>query len=298
MRKVHTTSARRRRRITVSRDIGLEIGFICGKYFLKMKHLHYGYWTNGLALDIANVHAAQSNYVKFVASHIPDGVRTILDVGCGTGAMAKELQGMGYVVDCISPNVYFAQRARELLGEASRVFECKYEEFVTLDRYDLVLFSESFQYIGAPKAIEKTFSFLPDGGHLLICDFFDMPVPEKSMLAGGENWVRFNETIGKYPLVQVADIDITESTAPTMDLVGDAFREAVQPTITLAVQLLADRHPLLHKIIQRIYRRKIEKINTKYFSGRISAENFKKFKSYRLFLYRKGGDDTHREGPD
>ena len=50
---------------TVSREIGVEIAAICGKYFLKLDHLHYGYWTDGLEVDIANVHIAQENYADF-----------------------------------------------------------------------------------------------------------------------------------------------------------------------------------------------------------------------------------------
>ncbi|MBE0535479.1 MAG: class I SAM-dependent methyltransferase [Phycisphaerae bacterium] len=279
---------RRKKNSEISRDIGLEIGWICGSYFLKMDHLHYGYWTKDLPVDIVNLHAAQENYVKFLTSHIPEGVKTILDVGCGTGQLSKDLQSMGYSVDCISPNAFFAERTRLLLGNASRVYECKYQDFVTPDTYDLVFFSESFQYIGAEDGIAKSNSLLRDGGHLMICDFFRRPVLDKCALSGGERWTRFNETMEQYPFVQVADIDITDATAPTVDLLNDALQQAIQPTMALAVQLVASRHPLLHKLVHRIYRRKIEKINSKYFSGRMSGEDFKKCKSYRLLLYRKG----------
>ena len=75
----------------VSRDIGLEIGSICGKYFLKLDHLHYGYWTKDLEVDIMNVRIAQENYANFLISHIPESGKKILDVGCGTGQIAKKL---------------------------------------------------------------------------------------------------------------------------------------------------------------------------------------------------------------
>ena len=68
----------------VSREIGLEISYLFGKYFLKLEHLHYGYWKEGLAVDIGNLRIAQDVYAKFIISHIPSGVKTILDVGCGT----------------------------------------------------------------------------------------------------------------------------------------------------------------------------------------------------------------------
>ncbi len=47
--------------------------------FLKLNHLHYGYWTDGLKVDIANVHIAQENYANFLISHIPKSAKKILD---------------------------------------------------------------------------------------------------------------------------------------------------------------------------------------------------------------------------
>jgi hypothetical protein len=52
----------------VSRNIGVEIGAICSKYFLKSQHLHYGYWTSDLEVDIANLRIAQENYARFLIS--------------------------------------------------------------------------------------------------------------------------------------------------------------------------------------------------------------------------------------
>ena len=290
------TRMKRNKKSEISRDIGLEIGSICGRYFFDMQHLHYGYWTEDLAVNISNLHAAQANYAKFVSSHIPDGVKTILDIGCGTGQMAKDLQDMGYTVDCISPNAFFAEKARKLLGEQSRVFECAFQDFENHGTYDLVMFCESFQYIGAPDAIGKSFGLMKDGGHLLICDYFARPLEGKSMLAGGEKWTRFSDVIVTYPLQQLADIDITDAMAPTLDIVDDVFREAVQPTVNLAIKLVASRYPWPYRLVQRIYRRRIEKIKGKYFSGRMTGENFKKYKSYRLLLYRKNidGESTVR----
>ena len=85
---------------TISREIGLEIGAVCGKHFLKLEHLHYGYWTDDLELEIFNLHIAQENYVNFLISHIPEGAKTILDVGCGMGQISRKLLDKGYTMDC------------------------------------------------------------------------------------------------------------------------------------------------------------------------------------------------------
>ena len=272
---------------TLSRETGIEIAAICGRHFLKLEHLHYGYWTKDLEVDLANLRIAQENYVDFLISNIPDGVNSILDVGCGTGQIAKRLTDTGYKVDCVSPSLVFAQQTRDLLPEKSKVFECYYEQLQTENRYDLVLFCESFQYIDPEKAMKKTFALLDREGHLLICDVFRVDTKEKSPLSGGHNLTNFYNIVSEYPLSLVKNLDITEETAPNIDIENRVFKEVVGPVTNLVGNLLDSRYPLLSKVLKWKYKRKIEKIRHKYFTGQRTGENFKKFKSYRLLLYKK-----------
>jgi 2-polyprenyl-3-methyl-5-hydroxy-6-metoxy-1,4-benzoquinol methylase len=276
---------------TVSREIGLEIGSICGKYFLKLEHLHYGYWTKDLEADITNVHIAQENYANFLISHIPEDTKTILDVGCGTGQIAKKLTVMGYKVDCVSPSHFLAERARELLGDSSHVFECSYERLQTENRYDVILFGESFQYIDIEEGVRKTVSFLNPDGYMLICDIFRKKAVGKSNISGGHPLEMFYHIVSEYPLKLIKDLDITEETSPSVDVLNDTFKKAVRPTVILTQQLLENRYPFASKVIKWVYRKKISKINKKYFNGEKTGENFKKFKSYRLLLYKKTNSD-------
>lgn len=278
----------------VSRNIGVEIGSIYSKYFLKSRHLHYGYWTSDLEVDIANLCTAQDNYAKFLISHIPPGVNSILDVGCGTGQIAEMLFDAVYQVDCVSPSPYLSTQARQLLGARSIIFECLYEELETPNRYDLILFSESFQYIKPKEALNKTLGLLNEGGYVLICDIFKRDTPERSILPGGHHLRTFYEVVSQYPLELVKDLDITEQTAPTLDIANDVFNEVVRPSVDLAQQFLNDRYPLMLRCLKFLYRKKLSRLNKKYLSGAKTGENFKKFKSYRLLLYRLAGATANR----
>lgn len=169
---------------TISREIGLEIGTLCGRHFLNVERLHFGYWTKDLKVDLSHLPAAQKNYTDFLMSNIPDGVHTILDVGCGMGHTAKRLTEAGYAVDCVSPSAFLAQQARELLQDKCKIFECFYEQLHTEKRYDLVLFSESFQYIAPETAIQKTLALLNPEGQMLICDVFKLSTKEKKSYFG------------------------------------------------------------------------------------------------------------------
>ena len=248
----------------VSREIGLEIGSICGRYFLKLNHL-----------------------ANFLISHIPDNAKKILDVGCGTGQIAKKLIAKGCMVDCVSPSHFLAEQARELLGSSGNIFECLYEQLKTENRYDVILFSESFQYIDIEEGIRKTLDLLNPDGCMLICDFFRKKTLDKSDISGGHQLELFQNIVSEYPLKLIKDLDITEKTAPNIDVVNDMFKNAVHPTVILTQQLLDNRYPFMSKLIKWLYRKKISKINRKYFNYEKTGEKFKKFKSYRLLLYKK-----------
>lgn len=271
----------------ISRELGLEAGFICGKYFLKLEHLHYGYWTGDIEIDIANLHIAQDEYAKFVISHIPDGVKSILDVGCGTGQIAKKLLDMGYQVDCVSPCPFLKKQASELLGNRSHIFECFYENLQTVNCYDMVLFCESFQYIDMEQALSKTDKFLNSGGYLLVCDIFRKDVLDKTFMGGGHSLTKFYNLIAKSSFRLIENVDITEQTAPNMDLLDDVMESVVRPVVSAGARFLESRNPIMLKLLRWKYRKKINKAHKKYLEGHKTGENFKKYKSYQLFLYKK-----------
>lgn len=270
-----------------SREVGLEIGLLLGKFFFKTEHLHYGYWTDDLSLDIINLPQAQENHSNFIISHIPEGTKSILDVGCGVGRFAHKLTNLGYHVDCISPSSVLTEHARILLGNQSHIFKCKFEKLQTENRYDMVLFSESFQYVNLEKAIQNSLKFLNDGGYLLICDFFKINAGGTSALGGGHELTRFYHYISQQPFNPVKDIDITKETAPNLKIVNDILTDVGLPIWNLITYYLNHNHPLISKLLQWKYKKKIEQMNRKYFSGARNADTFAFYKSYRLLLYQK-----------
>jgi SAM-dependent methyltransferase len=270
-----------------SREAGLRIGLLLGRHIFKTEDLHYGYWPDDLEVDLRNLPEAQEHHSAFIMSHIPEGVKTVLDVGCGVGNFAKKLIDEGYEVEGVSPSPMLAEHARARLGDAFPIFECRFEDLETDKTYDLVLFSESFQYVNLAAALDKVHAMLNPGGHLLICDFFGTGAEGKSALKGGHMLSTFRDTMASRPFEEVKDIDITKQTAPNLDLVDELLMQVGRPTWQTIIAMLETRHPLLSRLLKWKFKKKLKDIDTRYFGGERNGANFAKYKSYRLYLFKK-----------
>ncbi len=269
-----------------SQEVGLIAGLILGKYFFKTDDMHYGFWSEGLDVCVENFPKAQENHSELIISHIPEGVKTILDVGCGVGTMASRLIEKGYSVECVSPSPMLSERVRNKLGDDCVLHDCYFEDLPEGKTYDLVMFSESFQYVNLARSLEKLPSFLNKDGHLLICDFFKTDAPGKSALGGGHKLAKFYKLMKETPFENIEDIDVTDLAAPNMDLVSDMIDEVGRPIWDLLFYYLENRKPFLTKLLKWKFRKKLPRIEKRYFSGERNGETFKKYKSYRFLLYR------------
>lgn len=268
-----------------SKEVGLEVGLILFKYFLNTEYLHYGLFNNGLATEVQNLAQAQQNYAQFLLSNIPQGVKSILDVGCGSGRFAQELLKAGYQVDCVSPGTILTEHARKLVGDKAQIFNCKYEDMQTDKKYDLILFSESFQYIDIDASFTNSLKYLNPQGYMMVCDFFKTDPENKSMLGGGHDYNRFLEVQKKYPVKILKEQDITRETAPTIDLVNKLSLEVIHPIFKLLMLLLEDRFAWVAKFVQWKYKKKLEKMERKHFKGERNGANFQLYKKYMFYLY-------------
>ena len=201
-----------------SREFGLAIGLILGRFFVKMEDLHYGYWTDDLTIEMANVAKAQAQYSDFLMSHIPEGVKSILDVGCGAGNTARKLLDRGYQVDCVSPNSFLTSVAQETLGNRTTFFKCRFEDLQTDRRYDLLLFSESFLFMRLDEAIAKALQLLRPGGYILLSDIFKIVPDGNTAIGGGQHLALFQDAFARAPFTILKEIDMTPQIAPPFTL--------------------------------------------------------------------------------
>ena len=268
-----------------SQEMGLNIGLVVGRFLLNIEDIHYGYWPNGGEATMQNFARAQENHSKLIMDHIPEEVKSILDVGSGSGNLALKLWNKDYTVDCVIPSEFLGKQIQAKLGDSSKIHICGFEQMLPTRNYDLILFSESFQYVKMEESLQKAAEMISPGGYLLICDFFRRNVPGKSPMGGGHCWQKFQDTISTH-FRQVTDLDISQETAPTIRLLAQFNSEVLAPGAEMVGAYLKDNYPFLTAILQWKFKKRIQKIGRKYISGEVNEESFKKFKTYHLLLYR------------
>jgi ubiquinone/menaquinone biosynthesis C-methylase UbiE len=181
-----------------------------------------------------------------------------------------------------------SEAAREQAGPTFTIHQGRFEDVIFADdeKFDLVMFSESFQYITLDTVLRDAKLRLKPGGHVLICDFFKTNEKGRSVIGGGHPIDKFRAALQASGLEVLEDKDITRETAPNLDVVDQMGRELIIPTFKLIAYAFSSNHPWLAKIISWKYARKIRKMNRKYLSGERNAKSFARFKVYRLLLLR------------
>ncbi len=283
-----------------------ELGLVLAQQLLDVEDLHYGWWEAGEVPTLAALRNAQERYserlIATLAEHCPAGGR-ILDVGCGTGHLLEKLLKAGYRVDGVIPAPWLEQRVRERIERLQpayrpEVFPCRLEELPDTARgqpYDLILFSESFQYVPLEDSLPKIRSLLVPGGKVVVCDFFktehhgDRKPGDKSF-GGGHRLDRFYLALAEHRFGILRDDDITRFISPSVALVDQILRQRIAPACGTLDQFLAERIPRIRRFVLWLYRKKLAKLRYKYLEEHRTQEVFERYKSYRLIVLEPIGD--------
>jgi SAM-dependent methyltransferase len=277
-----------------------ELGLVVPQKLLGLEDLHYGFWDKDQKPAIADFVKAQKRYSDFLITAITEAAgdkkARMLDVGCGTGAMIYELAKSGYNVDGVIPSAFLKEKIEQRLQNASFnsrsvIYDCKFEDFPEeqrLNQYDLIFFSESFQYISMKKSLPILKSLLSGNGKIVICDFFktvhhgDGAPGDKSM-GGGHRLDEFYE-MARNSFKITRDEDITANVSPNLELLNDILMNRISPVIQYTDLFLAGRYRFIYRLLKFFFRKRLKKLKYKYLSGYRSKETFEKYKTYHLMI--------------
>ena len=100
--------------------------------------------------------------LAFVSSHLPPPPAQVLEVGCGSGALAQALVDSGHEVTAIDPKA----------PEGPPFVRATLEELETAEHFDAVVTAASLHHLhDLPAALDKIRGLLVPGGALIVDDY-------------------------------------------------------------------------------------------------------------------------------
>ncbi len=237
-------------------------------YYLELSgspYLHYGYWepvpASGEELTIARLRIAQEAYAAKLVSFIPEGIKTVLDVGSGIGGNAAYLQQRGFTVEGLAPDPFQQEMFVSQTKGQAPFHLTRFEDFQGTHCYDLILFSESSQYMAADDIAQGAARLLNRGGYLLLADMLRVDAKyDEGIFSNCHVGSVLHDALVQAGFNLVKAEDISAQIAPTIDLGIANFRTFGLSTIKYIADLVAIAVPPLHAIGRWMFNRWVKKL--------------------------------------
>ncbi len=247
---------------------------------LGLDHLHYGLWQ-GEPPTLEGLRVAQLRYEDRLLSLIPPGVHSILDVGTGTGITSARLETEGFEVEGLSPDPH--QRDLFLRRLDAPFHLGRFQEFESARSYDLVLMSESAQYIWIDDLFDSVRSVIDDG-YWLLADYFVAPGADVDRNRGHDLDV-FREKAAAAGFELEHEEDVTEQVLPTLQLGQSLLDTYIKPSLQLGRDLLSERRPWLFRIGRVFASRRLNRELTRL-ETEVDPVDFAQTRRYVILRYR------------
>ena len=250
-------------------------------------YLHYGYWETLPVptdeLTLARLRIAQQAYTVKLLEAIPKGTQTILDVGCGIGGNAAYLLDRAFAVEGLAPDPFQQQRFLKCTGDRAVFHLTRFEDFKATKSYDLILFSESSQYMSAVDIANGAAKILNPEGYVLLADMLRSDANYKEgMFSNCHVVTELHAALNQAGFTLVKTEDISAHILPTIDLYVDTFRRYGLNTMIYVADLISIAVPPIHKLLRWIFRRWFKKLVVE---GLEASQLFEQYLCYEIQLW-------------
>ena len=249
---------------------------------LGLERLHYGMWLPEDELTLAKLIEAQERYENYLIQHIPGGVKKVLDVGCGTGLLVKNLLNNGFEVDGLSPDI--TQKKNFTENIKAPFHHTRFDDFIVTEKYDCLIMSESAQYINPVKLFENAEKSLKEDGYLMMCDYFCFDHAVGELGKSGHNYNNFMKLIEESNFKIVTQNDVTEATAKSLDL-AKLFIDRIFAAMDIGGEKMRDKYPLVSKLVVWASKKKVAKAKKQL--ELVDTKAFVDQKTYQFFLLQR-----------
>lgn len=259
-------------------------------YYLGLtnsSYLHYGYWhplpVSSEELTLPQFRKAQQAYAEKLFSFIPPQINTVLDVGCGIGGNAAYLLKQGFKVEGLAPDPFQQEKFLENTHQQAKFHLTKFEDFKGNNTYDLILLSESSQYMAANDIAQCSAKLLNSGGYVLLADMMRSdPTYKEGIFSNCHVVEELHTALIEAGFTLIKSEDISAEIAPTIDLYIDSFRTWGLSTIKYVADLISIAVPPLYQVLRWIYKRWIKKLVVE---GLEAKQLYEKHLCYQIQLW-------------
>lgn len=251
--------------------------------------LHYGFFNinEKITPSIESLIKGQKQFQEEVLNLIPSDIKTLLDVGTGTGDVAEEISTKNVQVTTISPDPNQSQWVQSRLNSNLKFELTKFEDFIPNQKLDCILFSESSNYVSLQELFSLSRANLKETGYLIIAapfllhkseNFPDMHLLDDFYLyCKNESWE-----------IELSN-DYTAETAPTIWIGQQLLNKHVPPTIRLFKKYIDSQAPWYIRWLGIIFHfeiKKMDNILTNSLPSRLNTDAFKQDVRFMFFRLR------------
>ena len=202
------------------------------KDYGDLRYLHYGLFEQ----DSQDIDKAQQRASDLLFSYLPPCPCRILEIGIGLGTTLSNLVKAGYDAIGITPDANQINYAKNIHGEDLPAFCERLEDFNDTQKFDLIIFQESAQYIDTETLFRKASSLLRDEGQIIIMDEISLRKSSEPSLPSIDDYITLSSTSG-FDIIK--QLDLSSQVAPTNAYILDAvtrYREDLIHDLDLPVE--------------------------------------------------------------
>jgi len=242
--------------------------------------LHFGYFENppydAQTMSMADMKKAMDDYAGLLVSRVYAGEKTI-ELGCGMGGLLARLDGRGIDVCGVTPDKSQAAHIGKNWPHIV-LYNCTLEELATTDAgmFDVVINSESFQYIDLERGIEKVDRLLAANGRWLMSDYFRFS--EDAHNGSGHVLGEFEAALERGGFEIAERVDITENILPTLRYAHLLATKLALPVAEFTAKKFFRRHPFFEYLFAPGVEDRLKNVRL----ATIDAEVFRHDKVYLL----------------